>query len=155
MKLMSDVNYRGKLTTRHLALSCIDFITFSVNLIYSQTEGLLKKRCNALLSLSALHSSLLQKQLPESPSDDKGRHSARQGYHGPLWGLEIPSIILFLKSIPLFSGGKYHLPWDVLWVTGDSRSPPLTLEAPQVTLLPWTQTATRSVSHWELPKSLF
>lgn len=152
---MSDVNYRGKLTTRYLALSCIDFITFSVNLIYSQTEGLLKKRCNALLSLSALHSSLLQKQLPESPSDDKGRHSARQGYHGPLWGLEIPSIILFLKSIPLFSGGKYHLPWDVLWVTGVSRSPPLTLEAPQVTLLSWTQTATRSVSHWELPKSLF
>ena len=43
MKLMSAVNYRGKLTTRHLALSCIDFITFSVNLIYSQTEGLLKK----------------------------------------------------------------------------------------------------------------
>lgn len=154
MKLMSGVNYRGKLTTRHLALSCTDLTTFSLNLNLFSNRSLLKKDGSPSF-LCLPRTPVCSRSNSLNPSDDKGRRSARHGCHGPLWGLEIRSIILFLKSTPLFSGGKYHLPWDVLLVTGDSRSPPLILEAHQVTLLPWAQTATRSVSHWELPKSLF
>lgn len=150
---MSGVNYRGKLTTRHLALSCTDLITFSVNLNLFSNRRFIENRWIALLSLSASHSSLLQKQLPESPSDDKG--DAVPGMDvmdlRGVWRYPVSSSSL---KAPHFSRGKYHLPWDALLVTGNSRSPPLILEAYQVTLLPWTQTATRSVSHWELPKSL-